>query len=72
VKHDAGTDRDKRRGGTRSAGPAAQGTRVQVVVEEAPKQLTLTALLELVGTVDDLPADMARNQDHYIHGAPKR
>jgi hypothetical protein len=29
-------------------------------------------LLKLAGTVDDLPADMARNHDHYIHGAPKQ
>lgn len=29
-------------------------------------------LLKLAGPIDDLPADMARNHDHYFHGAPKR
>lgn len=29
-------------------------------------------LLKLAGTAPGLPADMARNHDHYIHGAPKR
>lgn len=53
------------------------GTRVEVVVRELPEQQknkgTLRdRLLGLAGTVDDLPADMARNHDHYIHGAPKR
>jgi hypothetical protein len=27
---------------------------------------------ELIGCVSDLPADMAENHDHYIHGTPKR
>jgi len=29
-------------------------------------------LLSISGTVPDLPPDMARNHDHYIHGTPKR
>jgi hypothetical protein len=29
-------------------------------------------LLSISGTVSDLPSDMARNHDHYIHGTPKR
>jgi hypothetical protein len=51
-----------------------EGTRVEVKVrEEAGKELTLRErLLGLAGTVHDLPPDMARNHDHYIHGAPKR
>ncbi|MCI0457912.1 MAG: hypothetical protein L0Z62_13175 [Gemmataceae bacterium] len=54
----------------------AEGTPVEVVVKselakEAPRP-THAALLELAGTVTDLPSDMARNHDHYIHGAPKR
>ena len=50
------------------------GTRVEVIVQDAPlKQPTLRErLAKLAGTVDDLPADMARNHDHYIHGAPKK
>ena len=26
---------------------------------------------DLAGSVKDLPADMAENHDHYVHGAPK-
>lgn len=29
-------------------------------------------LKDVVGIVDGLPADMAENHDHYVHGAPKR
>ena len=52
----------------------ADATRVQVIVHGAsPAKATLRdRLLKLAGTVDDLPADMARNHDHYIHGGPKR
>lgn len=47
----------------------ADGTRVRVVVEEEPDdEPTLAGLLELAGTVDDLPPDMARNHDRYLHG----
>lgn len=31
-----------------------------------------STLLELAGTVEGLPSDMARNHDHYIHGAPRK
>lgn len=31
-----------------------------------------TRLLRLAGTARGLPPDMARNHDHYIHGAPRR
>jgi hypothetical protein len=50
------------------------GTRVEVMVQaESAKKPTLRErLAKLAGTVDDLPADMARNHDHYIHGAPKK
>jgi hypothetical protein len=26
----------------------------------------------LIGIADDLPADLAKNLDHYVHGQPKR
>jgi Rad3-related DNA helicase len=50
------------------------GTRVEVIVRATPQKSTTLRdrLLKLAGTVDDLPSDMARNHDHYIHGAPKR
>ena len=27
---------------------------------------------DVIGTVPDLPSDMAAQHDHYLHGAPKR
>jgi hypothetical protein len=27
---------------------------------------------EIIGSVPDLPEDMAENHDHYIHGTPKK
>ena len=29
------------------------------------------ALLEVAGTAEGLPKDMARNHDHYLHGTPR-
>jgi len=56
--------------------PLADGTKVKICVEppaEMPRKPTLgERLLELAGTVDDLPSDMAEQHDHYIHGTPKR
>jgi hypothetical protein len=51
-----------------------EGTRVEVVIQEvaAKKPSLRERLAKLAGTVDDLPSDMARNHDHYIHGAPKK
>jgi hypothetical protein len=51
-----------------------EGTRVEVVVKPAvEKKPTLSErLLKHAGTVPDLPADMAEQHDHYIHGTPKR
>jgi hypothetical protein len=51
----------------------ANGTRVRIIVpDEAPRKPTLLGLLELAGTVNDLPSDMALNLDHYLHGHPKK
>lgn len=56
----------------------AEGTRVQVVVEQAifessqPTKLTLSGLLEIAGSVKNLPPDFAAQHDHYLHGTPKR
>jgi hypothetical protein len=30
------------------------------------------ALLEVAGTAEGFPPDMARNHDHYLHGTPGR
>ena len=51
-----------------------EGARVDVIVREtpAPPATLPQRLLKLAGTVDDLPADMAKRHDHYIHGAARR
>lgn len=51
-----------------------EGARVEVVIKPAEeKKPTLSErLLKHAGTVPDLPADMAEQHDHYIHGTPKR
>ena len=37
------------------------------------EQRTLAEQLgDVIGTVRDLPPDMAAQHDHYLHGAPKR
>lgn len=42
-------------------------------VEAAAQSPTLAEqLADVIGQVPDLPADMAENHDHYLHGAPKR
>jgi hypothetical protein len=49
------------------------GTRVTVFVRESGGSVpTFRNLLDLAGTVNDLPSDMALNHDHYLHGHPKR
>lgn len=50
-----------------------EGTRVKVVVvDDAPQQGTLSGLLKYAGAASDLPADMAAQHDHYLHGTPKQ
>jgi hypothetical protein len=52
------------------------GMKVRILVESpattSGESTLRERLLRLAGTVDDLPPDMARNHDHYIHGTPKR
>lgn len=37
-----------------------------------PERSVWDALLEFAGTAEGLPADLAENHDHYLHGPPKR
>jgi hypothetical protein len=47
------------------------GTRVRIEpVDEPPTWGEV--FKDLIGSVEGLPSDMARNHDHYLHGAPKR
>ena len=55
--------------------PLPEGARVEVQVREQAAGATDgvgTRLLKHAGTVHDLPADMADQHDHYIHGTPRR
>lgn len=62
------------------AADLAEGTpvRVQPVAKKAPRKkraATTTLgerLMRFAGRAKGLPRDMARNHDHYIHGAPKK
>jgi len=50
-----------------------EGARVEVVIKPVEGKTTLQkVLLKHAGCVTDLPADMAEQHDHYIHGTPKR
>ncbi len=49
------------------------GTEVIVEPVASPGKPTLAEQLgDLIGSVPDLPPDMAAQHDHYLHGAPKR
>lgn len=50
------------------------GTKVRIeTLEDLPNQAPLAeALKEFVGIFNDLPGDLARNHDHYLHGTPKK
>lgn len=49
------------------------GTEVRVEpVSAAPRKTLAERFKDVIGTVPDLPEDMARNHDHYIHGTPKK
>lgn len=51
--------------------PWPEGTEVTVeAVAPAPAASLAQRLAKVIGTVTDLPPDMARNHDHYIHGTP--
>jgi hypothetical protein len=50
-----------------------EGTRVRVVAEpDAPPPRTAKELLlQFAGCMTDLPPDLARNHNHYLHGTPR-
>ena len=54
--------------------PENAEVKVEVVGQGKPeKPLSWAEVFkDVIGSVDDMPADMARNHDHYIHGTPKR
>ena len=53
------------------------GTRVEITLLEKPAVPgaggnALKWMLEYAGIVDDMPADLAAEHDHYLYGTPKR
>lgn len=50
-----------------------EGAQVRVEpVTPAPQRTLNERFKNLIGRAPELPADMAENHDHYIHGTPKR
>jgi len=53
-----------------------ENAEVDIVMTGSGKPKSATSWAEVfgdvIGSVDDLPPDMAENHDHYIHGTPKR
>jgi hypothetical protein len=54
--------------------PLPEGRRVKIEVEEPEStgNSLRDRLLQFAGSCPGLPADMAEQHDHYIHGTPKR
>jgi hypothetical protein len=56
--------------------PEGAKVRVEVVAQESRvdsrEDGIWSKLIEVAGTVEGLPPDMAEQHDHYIHGTPKR
>lgn len=53
------------------------GTRVEITLPPQsagppPRGTLAERYAKFVGLADDLPPDMAKNHDHYLHGVPKR
>ena len=52
----------------------AEGSEVEVrpVTQDEAMPTLYERYKDFIGIAEGLPADMAENHDHYIHGAPKR
>lgn len=44
----------------------------QVHVQPVGRRTLADRLRNVIGSVPDLPEDLADNHDHYIHGTPKQ
>jgi len=51
--------------------PSGTVVRIEPVAEE-PSPTLWETLREFDGAATDLPADLAANLDHYVHGHPRR
>jgi len=52
--------------------PSGTRVRVEPLPSKTPGASLAETLKDYIGIFDDLPPDLARNHDHYIHGAPKK
>lgn len=56
--------------------PASLAEGCEVEVRPVTQSEVIPSLYEgykdFIGTAEGLPPDSSRNQDHYIHGSPKR
>jgi hypothetical protein len=50
--------------------PEGSLVRVELVADQPLKSFA-EILGDVIGCIDNLPPDMARNHDHYIHDTPK-
>jgi hypothetical protein len=50
--------------------PEGTEVRVEPIASEQPMTLA-DRFKDVIGSVSDLPSDMAEHHDHYIHGIPK-
>jgi hypothetical protein len=48
------------------------GSRARIVFEDVAGKTLAERYAGLIGITDSLPADMAENHDHYLHGARKK
>ena len=48
------------------------GTEVRVDLVEQERPSLAERYADLIGIAEDLPPDLARNLDHYLHGHPKQ
>ena len=52
--------------------PEGTAVRVEPIEDTESVESLREGLLKLAGTVKNMPADMARNHDHYLHGTPRK
>jgi hypothetical protein len=49
-----------------------EGTAVRVEVITPPRKTLAERFKNVIGAGVDLPEDLAKNHDHYLHGTPKQ
>lgn len=52
--------------------PEGAEVQVAVVPPDAGDSTLGARLMKFAGRLEGLPSDLARNHDHYLHGAPRK